>query len=361
MRRERVLGSKVAIMRFIERDDLTINRALDLIGGIDDLNTTKRHVTIKVGVFTTLRTHHSSVNVVRSIINAFDKAPEILLVESDNYQGTGSERLRIWEELFSKNVCPFNLSEDAETRAFTIAGENLRLSHVLFKPSVLVSTHVLRTFERGSILKNLFGLVPDRKKSRFHKQLPKVLADLYEAVGGIDLAVMDGTNLWHAWTGPTTPMNIVLVGRDAVAVETVGAMLAGLDPKKMPVLEEFARRDLGETEIDNIQILGENFDELKKECEAAAEAAEKNKEARGALTWGGKVNHVFALLVEEGYFKPPKKRTLEDVIKALERNGLPTKGKRDNILGFLARRVKSGTLTKEKGKGGEFYWLEPEN
>jgi uncharacterized protein (DUF362 family) len=281
-RGEIVLGSKVAITRFASKGDLSIDRAVELIGGISDLNTSQRRVTIKVGVFTTKRAHHSSVNVVRAIINAFDKAPEILLAESDNYQGTGSERLQIWKELFADNVLPFNLSEDTETRQFRIGGENLQLSHVLFKPSVFVSTHVLRTFDRGSILKNLFGLVPDRRKSRFHKKLPTVLADLYEAIGGIDLAVMDGTSLWHAWTGPTTPMNIVLVGRDAVAVETVGARLAGLDPKKMPVLQEFARRGLGETEMENIEILGADFSELRKECETAAKAAKKIKKTQGA-------------------------------------------------------------------------------
>jgi len=348
-------------MRFTGKDDLSLDRVLKMIGGIDDLSTTKRRVTIKVGVFTTKRPHHSSVDVVRAIISAFSKTPEILIAESDNYQGSGSERLQIWKELFSDNVIPFNLSEDAETRKFRIGGEDLQLSHVLFKPNVFVSTHVLRTFDRGSILKNLFGLVPDRKKSRFHKKLPTVLADLYETIGGIDLAVMDGTNLWHAWAGPTTCMNTVLVGRDAVAVETVGATLAGLDPEKMPVIQEFAKRGLGETEMENIEILGVDFSELKKECEAAIKAAKKTKRSQGAQTWGGQANRAFTLLVEEGYFKPPKKRTLEDVIKALEGKGLSTKGKEDKIPTFLARRVKSGTLTKESGDDRKFYWAEPES
>ena len=355
------MGSKVAIMRFASKDDLSIDRALELIGDTNDLNTTKRRVTIKVGVFTTRRAHHSSVDVVRAIINAFNKAPEILIAESDNYQGTGSERLQIWKELFADNVLPFSFSEDNETRQFRIGGEDVQLSHVLFKPNVFVSTHVLRTFDRGSILKNLFGLVPDRKKSRFHKKLPAVLADLYEAIGGIDLAVMDGTNLWHAWTGPTTPMNTILVGRDAVAVETVGATLAGLNPQKMQVIQEFAKRGLGETKMENIEILGVDFDELKKECETAIKAAKKTKRTQGALTWGGEVHRAFALLVEEGYFKPPKKRTLDDVLKALERKGLSTKGREDKMLGFLVRRVKSGTLVKESGDDGKSYWMEPES
>lgn len=355
------MGSKVAIMRFTGKDDLSIDRILEMTGGIHDLNTTKRPVVVKVGVFTTKRPHHSSVDVVRSIINVFDKAPKVFLAESDNYQGTGSERLQIWKDLFASNVVPFNLSEDTETKQFRIGGENLRLSHILFKPNVFVSTHVLRTFDRGSILKNLFGLVPDRKKSRFHKKLPTVLADLYEAIGGIDLAVMDGTNLWHAWTGPTTRMNTILVGRDAVAVETVGATLAGLNPEKMPVIQEFEKRGLGETNMGNIEILGVNFDELKKECETATKASKKAQKTQGAQTWGGRVNRVFALLLEEGYFKPPKKRTVDDILKALERKGISTKGKEDKIPDFLARRVKNGTLLKEGDDDRKFYWTEPRN
>jgi len=39
----------------------------------------------------------------------------------------------------------------------------------------------------------MFGLVPDKKKAKFHKNLLKVLLGIYEAVDGIDFAVLDGT------------------------------------------------------------------------------------------------------------------------------------------------------------------------
>jgi len=353
------MGSKVAIIRFDEKESASLDNALKMIGGISDLNTTRRPVVIKVGIFTTKREHHSSVDVVRAIINGFKKAPQVFLAESDNYQGTGSERLQVWKDLFTDNVVPFNLTQDTATRPCRIDDENLQLSHILFKPNVFVSTHVLRTFDRGSILKNLFGLVPDRKKSRFHKKLPAVLADLYEAIGGIDLAVMDGTNLWHAWTGPTTRMNMILVGRDAVAVETVGATLAGLDPQKMPVIQEFSGRGLGETDMENIEILGVDFDELKKECEIAIKASKKTRRAQGPQTWGGRVNRAFALLLEEGYFKPPKKRTIDEILNALERKGIPAKGREEKIPSFLARRVKNGSLAKGQDENQKSFWTEP--
>jgi hypothetical protein len=74
---------------------------------------------------------------------------------------------------------------------------------------------------------------------------------------------------------------------------------------------------------------------------------------------GGHVNRVFALLVEEGYFKPPRK--LDDILKALERKGISTKGRGEKIPSFLARRVKSGTLVKEVGDDRKSRWAEPES
>jgi len=73
------------------------------------------------------------------------------------------------------------------------------LSHILFKTNVFVKTHILRSLEKGSILKSLFGCVSDPKKAKFHKNeiFYTLLADVYETIGGIDLAVLDGTYLWR--------------------------------------------------------------------------------------------------------------------------------------------------------------------
>jgi hypothetical protein len=68
----------------------------------------------------------------------------------------------------------------------------------------------------------------------------------------------------------------------------------------------------------------------------------------------------WALLIEEGYFKPPKKRALEDILKGLERKGISTKGKEEKVASSLMRRVKSGILVKEIGDDRKNRWAEPE-
>ena len=48
-----------------------------------------------------------------------------------------------------------------------------------------------------------------------------------------------------------------VVGKDAIAVEAVGAYLVGLQPNEMPLLKEARNRGLGEIEIDKINIIGD--------------------------------------------------------------------------------------------------------
>jgi len=273
--------AKVALVDLNDGAQEAFTQALKLVGGIDDLNTAKRNVVIKVGVFDhRIGDMHATVSVTKAIVNSFNKARQIYITESDNYRGTGMERLQIWKELFSKRVVPFNLSEDTETKQIPTAGEKIGLSHILFKPNVLVSAHILRVYEMGSVVKNLLGLTPDKKKAKYHKLgLETVVPDLYEAVDGIDLAVLDGT---YTATGVASfskklNTNVLIVGRDAVAVETVGATLVGMKPEKMPILKEAIKRGLGEGDMENIKILGSSIESIKERFSPLMKTPKKKK------------------------------------------------------------------------------------
>jgi uncharacterized protein (DUF362 family) len=274
--------SKVAVVDLQDRNvQESFNQALKLIGGISDLNTAKRSVVVKVGVFDHRGTAYTTVDVAGAIVNSFSKAPKIFVAESDNYRGTGSERLQIWKSLFSERVVPFNLSEDTNTKQVKIADEKIGLSHILFKPNVFVSTHILRVYEKGSVLKNLLGLMPDRKKARFHKKLEATLLDAYEAVGGIDLAVLDGTRV-HGGVAPSAKKiatNVVLVGRDAVAVEAVGASLVGMNPEKIPVIKEAVKRGLGEGDVCKIEIVGASLESIRERFAPLLKPKKRKKKA----------------------------------------------------------------------------------
>jgi len=268
--------SKVVAVQFDKDIRPSFDQAIKLVD-INDLNSKDRPVVVKVGVFSKSSGQHTTVEVINALSNAFSKASKVYLAESDNYSGLAEKRLQIWNKCYSDRVVPFNLSTDKNTREVKVADEKLQLSDIVFKPSVFVSTHVPRRIQggafgdfftnKGSVLKNLLGLIPDSKKARFHEKLPKALLDMYEAIGGIDLAVLDGT---YTFLGvekrkKRIQTNMILIGRDAISVEAVGAHLVGLDPKQNPVIQEAVKRHLGEGDVDRIEMLGYSIESVRRD------------------------------------------------------------------------------------------------
>lgn len=272
---KRKMQPVVALVDMREYEERSLEHAVSLIGGIDDLNTPERTAAVKVGAYSANGPQHTSVSVLGQIIQALNRTHKVYIVESDSYQGKGSDKLQIWKQLYSERVVPFNLSDDTDTRTVNVNNPirevSVSLSHILFKPNVFVCTHILRSCEKGSILKNLFGLPPTPKKGQYHKNeiFCNLLADMYCAIGGIDLAVLDGTYLHHKTTDMTEPVGLLIVGRNAVAVETVGATLAGLKPEKMVTIQEFERRGLGSSRINDIEIVGASFEDMLERCQLA--------------------------------------------------------------------------------------------
>jgi uncharacterized protein (DUF362 family) len=259
------MTSKVALVRSDRDVSKAYAQALKLIGGIDALNVRDRSVTIKVGIYDQRNRNYPTPPVVQAVADAFTRAPQVRLVESDNHHDSALVRLQVWKTLFSDRVVPFNLSTDPQVREGVVCGETIPFSHVLCKPNVRVSLHVARRGSAGSIFKNLLGCIPDTRKERFHEKLGVALIDIASAVDWIDLAVIDGTYVYGSEWKEGKPLqreqrNFLLVGRDPVAVETVGSLLVNETPLTIPSLAVAKQRGLGETDIENIEVVGESLE-----------------------------------------------------------------------------------------------------
>ena len=338
------MSIKVAVVRSDNGMDAALHEALSLIGGIDDLNN-GREVTVKVGIFDPRSRHNSGVDVVGAIAGVFDRSPSVLLAESDNYCGKALDRLALYDALFDERVRPYSLSDEVDMRPVQVAGEVEAISNALFKPNVLVSTHVLRTFARGSILKNLFGCTPMVQKAKFHKNeiFANQLADIAEVAGGIDLAVMDGTFLYHSAAEKCVRLDLLIVGRDAVAVETVGCLIAGLKPENSLTIQEFMLRGLGEGNTEKIEIVGIDPKEF-----AALKAARKElKKLVDSAPRGPGISDTIDCLTEEGWMDVF--RTAEEVATELQQRGVKNATKTMTET-TLKRRV-GKTLERAQAEG----------
>jgi uncharacterized protein (DUF362 family) len=269
------VNSRVAIVK-TDRGAKPFQRALSLIGGIDDLNVKDRDVTIKSGVFDRRALNYPTVEVTENVVAALDRARHIYLAESDNYCGPALKRLQIWRKVFTERVLPFNLSKDENVKQAKIIGEELNLSHILYEPHVRVSFHAFRGWRGtgqtlyGSILKNLLGIIPDVRKDRFHEKLSIALVDILEAIGGLNLAVLDATYTYYGKFKEGRPMNrirtnLMVVGRDAIAVDAVGFALVGENPLDIASMVEATKRGLGQADLKKIEIVGEPIEKAKIE------------------------------------------------------------------------------------------------
>ena len=122
-------------------------------------------------------------------------------------------------------------------------------------------------------VKNLFGCVPGTRKAALHLRYPgeeefgTMLLDLLTlirpAVSILDAVVaMDGNGPSQ---GRPRPFGALLASTDAVALDVVALELAGVDPMKVPYLRRAREAGIGETHLENIEIVGEPVESLRVE------------------------------------------------------------------------------------------------
>jgi uncharacterized protein (DUF362 family) len=268
------MSSKVALVRITEGHQKALQEALKLIGGIDDLNSKGRNVSVKIGIYDSRGLNYPTLEATKAVVGAFNHANKVFLAESDNHMQVTLKRLNIWRDVFTDRILPFSLTEDKDVRDATIIGEKLLLSHILFKPYVRVSFHAFRGLRGpgellyGSILKNLLGIVPDINKERFHEKLGIALIDMIAVIDGLDLAVLDATYTYYGKYKEGKPFkriktDLIMVGRDAIAVDAVGFALVGVKPLDIPSLAEATKRGLGCADLSKIEVLGESLKNVK--------------------------------------------------------------------------------------------------
>lgn len=147
-------------------------------------------------------------------------------------------------------------------------GDLIYLAKPMFEASLVINmpkfkTHMVAAYT-GAI-KNLYGCIPGLKKAEYHKAYPtseklgNVLADINQALK-VDLHIVDGITAMDG-QGPTTgtiyAASKILIGTDALALDTVACKMINLDIESIPFYKAAIDRKLGEYKLENIEIKGD--------------------------------------------------------------------------------------------------------
>ena len=209
---------------------------------------------------------NTSLEIVQAIIALFDKTSDVLLVESDNpYRSVEEAYSKLgYSNLATDKVKLVNLSLDDLT-PISMAGHYFTKAHsmpqLLKLPLFLLNVPTLKFRPaEGEVwggIKNLFGLLPEVEKQKYHERLEDVLLDLLSAFRP-SLTIMDLSEviIGDRMTGRRIKVSGVVVGTDPVAVDAYCAGLLGMDPMKVSYLKRAHDLGLGEALLDRIEVRG---------------------------------------------------------------------------------------------------------
>ncbi len=280
-----------------------VNHALDLIGGYAKIFSNRRKILIKPNIGTDRVELHQGRQIyltepiiVESIVRMVRECSKSEIIIGDIPLCKDANELfnRLGYNLIAEkygnvrivnfNEYPYELIAVDNPAIFT----HYTLSKEICDIDITVSIAKMKAHHtQGATLclKNLFGLTPTSvygaPRLYLHDlliRLPRVLVDLCNIVKP-ELCIVDGlvsANQFE-WDGETIETNLIMAGYNAVAIDTIGMIIMGLDPKSdypdypffyhnnpLNIASEFG---LGDNCVENIHVFGEKIDDVKRNFE----------------------------------------------------------------------------------------------
>lgn len=275
------MKTKVALARCpnysFDEVENAVNKAIDLLGGIGNIIRPNSKVFIKPNLLTDSKPEDcitTHPRVIEAIINLVKKTnSQIFVGDSPSVIGERRDIDRVYEVTGIKEACERGgaklvyFQNAILENGIPIADWVKQCDYIINVPKF--KTHSL-TRLTGAI-KNLFGFVLGIHKAKIHRdcvdieEFSRKLVDVFQLIKPT-LTIVDGIisiegeGPGHSGTKKDT--QFILASQDAVAIDSVLATIMGLLPKDIPTTKEAVKRNLGQADISNIEILGENLGEF---------------------------------------------------------------------------------------------------
>jgi uncharacterized protein (DUF362 family) len=268
--------SRVAVVKG-PRDHEPVHKALDLIDFKEALKGWDR-ILVKVNFITTKAWDTGATTdplVVEAIIQRLKELSlEVIVVESDASITNATKAFQVtgMAEMCEQNgVKWINLRHDKDRVKLPVPGgtalKKIVVPRIVVESGIVSAAKMKTHTETGVTLgmKNLFGLLPDKFKGRYHlKGMHKVVTDITTAIKP-HLTVVDGFVAMEG-RGPVggrpVQMETIVAGRDVVAVDATTSRLMGFDPHEIGHIRMAYERGLGE--IDGVEVVGDGIETVKR-------------------------------------------------------------------------------------------------
>lgn len=282
--------TRVAVIRCPDYDNARVRAAvmesLALIGGIADIIKPGDRVLLKANLLAptdpaaSVTTHPA---VVRAVIEAVKEAGGIPVVaDSPGYFYTGGKcraltvcGLKDVADELGVESLQFESMENPFVETPVPGGkylDSIYAARLALEADVIVTLPKLKThastWYTGAV-KNMFGAVATRTRKQAHilatyERFSGSIVDIYSVLRP-RLAIMDAV-VGMEGEGPRhgTPkqVGLILASKDPVALDSVASKLIGFDPMEIFTTRDATARELGNGNLDEIEVLGERVERV---------------------------------------------------------------------------------------------------
>ena len=190
----------------------------------------------------------------------------------DGFLITGMREVcqRLGVELINLKTCPYEKIERRDNQFI----KELYIARPVLEADIIVNLPKLKTHSQTVItaaIKNLYGLIPQGERGRLHAayagidDFSEIVVDIFNSRRP-SLNIMDAI-LAMEGEGPMggTPrwLGLLLISRDAVAMDAVVSSIVGLSPGEVKHISKAAMRGLGSGNLAEMDIVGEPLEKLK--------------------------------------------------------------------------------------------------
>jgi len=152
-------------------------------------------------------------------------------------------------------------------------------------PDLVLNAHAIINVPKmkthGQVLatlcvKNMKGILPDSLKKKFHTTYGvfRCVAEVATVVKP-SLNVVDGIIAQEGLgplLGTPVPMGLVIAGRDPVAVDTIAALIMGIDSYALETSKHAAELGVGTINPDEIEVVGSRIEDVSRRFKLSSEA-----------------------------------------------------------------------------------------
>ncbi|MCW4026531.1 MAG: DUF362 domain-containing protein [Candidatus Bathyarchaeota archaeon] len=266
----------------------SLDAAMKYIGGIEDLVPEGSKVLIKPNIVR-FQAPPDTIDpiLVKALISIVKRRnPSVIWVADGSGEGSTTENFRSLGYLPVAEEAGVELVDlnHGELVKVSLPGggtvfDSFMLNRILVEADVFISVACMKTHSQAVVtlgMKNLIGLASgsvygfpkaelhDKAEEKGDDYMAGVITDLCTA-RKIDLAIIDG-RVGMEGQGPhdgdPVDLGLMIIGRDPVATDSVASIIMGFDPEKVPTLRLGGERGLGTNDLHNIEVKGENLEEV---------------------------------------------------------------------------------------------------